>query len=239
MHFRYAPDIDRAFPGLATGLLYAEGIDAARVAPAELADATEPLVARARARLHETPEGEMPEIQAWRRAFAAMGYKPTGTRCAAESLLRRVRKDGRLPSISPLVDVCNAASLAHAIPVAAFDPDRIDAWLEVREAKGSEVYLAFSGEEEAPAAGEIVFADAAGRAHARRWTHRQSAWSAVRPDTRRALLVCEALHETAAQDVARLVDELREGLERLFGVAPHTALLDARRRSFALPDGAP
>ena len=77
----------------------------------------------------------MPEIQAWRRAFAAMGLKPTQYRCAAESLLRRFRKEGSLPRLHPLVDLCNAVSLAFAIPVAVLDVAEI-AWpLEVRYAE--------------------------------------------------------------------------------------------------------
>jgi DNA/RNA-binding domain of Phe-tRNA-synthetase-like protein len=47
-----------------------------------------------------------------------MGLKPTQYRCAAESLLRRYRKERFLPRIHPLVDLCNAISLAFAIPVA-------------------------------------------------------------------------------------------------------------------------
>src|SRR5207237_5536508 len=47
-------------------------------------------------------ESELPEIQAWRRTFSALGLKPTQYRCASESLLRRFRKEGSLPAIHPL-----------------------------------------------------------------------------------------------------------------------------------------
>ena len=46
--------------------------------------------------------------------------------------------------------------------------------------------------------------DGAGRAHARRWTNRQSGYSAVRDTTRTALIVAEALHGSAAGDVPDL-----------------------------------
>lgn len=49
-----------------------------------------------------------------------MGLEPTRCRCASEALLRRLRKDGSLPRIHPLVDLCNAISVAFAVPVAAF-----------------------------------------------------------------------------------------------------------------------
>ncbi len=118
------------------------------------------LQARADARLAGGSEAELPEIQAWRRAFARMGLKPTQYRCASESLLRRYKKERSLPSIHPLVDLCNALSMAYAIPVAVLDADQVDWPLEVRYADGAERYQAFSGETEQPRPGEVVFADA-------------------------------------------------------------------------------
>jgi DNA/RNA-binding domain of Phe-tRNA-synthetase-like protein len=153
MHFQHSADIWRDFPALVPGVLYAEGITAI-----------------AKAQLVTGPEAELPEIQAWRRAFARMGLRPTQYRCAAESLLRRFRKEGSLPRLHPLVDLCNAVLLAFAIPVAVFDA-RAVAWpLEVRYAVGDEDYLTFGGDTEHPAAGEVIFADQAGqrRAHPRR-----------------------------------------------------------------------
>ena len=132
-----------------------------------------------------------------------MGLKPTQYRCAAESLLRRFRKEGSLPRLHPLVDLCNAVSLAFAVPVAVLDADQV-AWpLEVRYASGDEDYLTFGGEVEHPAPGEVIFADQAGQAHARRWTNRQSGRSAVSPATSTVLIVAEALHERRGRDHPR------------------------------------
>lgn len=143
-----------------------------------------------------------------------MGLKPIQYRCAAEALLRRFRKEGTLPSIHPLVDVCNAVSLAYAIPVAVFDLAHVSGDLTVRRALGTETYLSFSGGTETPEPGEVIFADTAGRAHARRWTNRQSALSAIRSATRRVLVVSEAMHDTGRDDVAALRDDLTQALDR-------------------------
>ena len=48
------------------------------------------------------------------------------------------------------------------------DLARISGHLEVRYAVGDEGYLTFSGTTEQPEPNEVIFADAAGRAHARR-----------------------------------------------------------------------
>jgi DNA/RNA-binding domain of Phe-tRNA-synthetase-like protein len=173
-------------------------------------------------RLESGPESELPEIQAWRRAFSRMGLKPTQYRCASESLLRRFRKEKSLPRIHPLIDLCNAISVAYAIPVAAFDVSCLTDFVEVRYAAGTEAYATFSGETEHPEPHEVIFADGAGRAHARRWTNRQSGYSAVRDSTTGILVVAEALHDTAQADVARLTQALAGELAAVWPVPGET-----------------
>jgi DNA/RNA-binding domain of Phe-tRNA-synthetase-like protein len=208
MRFQHSEAIWRDFPLLSAGAVVIQG----KTSDRDVTRQSQRLLARADARLQGLSESELPEIQAWRRAFAQMGLKPTQYRCASEALLRRYRKDKALPHIHPLVDLCNAVSVAYAIPVAVFDLDRVDGNLEVSYANGAEVYLASSGATEHPAPGEVIFADAASQAHARRWTNRQSALSAVGPDSVRALIVAEALHDDAVADVAALLDELQRVL---------------------------
>jgi DNA/RNA-binding domain of Phe-tRNA-synthetase-like protein len=236
MHFQHSAQLWRDFPALVPGVLYAEGITASAEVKTNEYEKT------ARERLAAKTESELPEIQAWRRAYAVMGLKPTQYRCAAESLLRRFRKEGSLPRLHPLVDLCNAVSLAFAIPVAVLDAAEI-AWpLEVGYAKGTEDYLTFGGETEHPAAGEVIFADHAGQAHARRWTNRQSGRSAVRDTTSTVLIVAEALHDQAAADVPELVAALSAEIGQIWqaqtgqaqtGQAkPQTAILTATAPSF-------
>jgi DNA/RNA-binding domain of Phe-tRNA-synthetase-like protein len=224
MRFQHSGDLWGDFPMLVPGVLYAGGITGG----VQAGSAADRFAAIAKSRLAAVPaEGELPEIQAWRRAFAKMGLKPTQYRCASESLLRRFRKEGNLPRLHPLVDLCNAVSLAFAIPVAVFDVSAITGPLEVRYAAGDEDYLTFAGEVEHPAAGEVIFADAAGRAHARRWTNRQSGLSAVRDSTAAALIVAEALHESAPSDVSELIAALAAELQAIWSVTPSHAVLTA------------
>jgi len=229
VEFQHSADIWRDFPKLVPGVLYAEGI----TSTAEAEDAADRFAAIAKSRLAAVAaESELPEIQAWRRAFAQMGLKPTQYRCASESLLRRFRKEGSLPALHPLVDLCNALSLAFAIPVAVLDVEQIASPLEVRYATGDETYLTFAGDVEHPAPGEVIFADRAGQAHARRWTNRQSGLSAVRDTTSTALIVAEALHDSAATDIAELVAILAVELGATWSLTPQTAILTAASPRF-------
>ena len=229
MEFSHHPDIWARFPELAAATLSFGGIHAG-------ANVDEPVArfnAIARDRLASVAsESELPEINAWRRVFSRMGLKPTQYRCASESLLRRFKKEGELPRIHPLIDVCNAASLAYAIPVAAIDAEQV-AWpLQVRTADGSETYLSFGGEIEHPEPGEVSFVDAQGRAHARRWTHRQSGLSAIRDGTRSVLVVMEAVHPSARADVDALASALAGAIESAWGARAVHGQLSAQKPVF-------
>lgn len=228
MRFQHHDEIWRDFPGLVAGVIHAEGITSA----ADVSTPATRFTAAARSRLAQMPESEFREIQSWRRAFTRMGLRPTQYRCAAESLLRRLRTQGSLPRLHPLVDLCNAASLAFAIPVAVLDVSAIAGDLQVRYAAGDEEYLTFSGETEHPAAGEVIFGDDAGRAHARRWTNRQSGLSAVRDSTTTALIVAEALHDSATADIGRLTAAISSELDAIWSVKAAPAILTATAPRF-------
>jgi DNA/RNA-binding domain of Phe-tRNA-synthetase-like protein len=221
MYFEHSSDIWQEFPELSAGVAFIEGIDD----NATLGERTEKFKEIARQRLADQSEAELPEIQAWRRAFSKMSLKPTQYRCASEALLRRFRKEGIIPTVGPPIDLCNAIATAYAIPIAIFDTDRIASSLQVRFATGTETYLAFSGEEEQPEAREVIFADEADRAHARRWTNRQSRFSAVSGETKNALVVAEALHASAASDVANLLAAVVDEFSAIWSVTTTTAIL--------------
>ncbi len=233
MYFRHSPEIWQQFPQLVPGLLVVASIH-----PEVEVDALLQLwYQRARERLDNgQQESDLPEISAWRRVYAQMGLKPTQYRSAGEALLRRFRKEGDLPRLHPLVDLCNAVSLAFALPVAVFDLAKVADYLEVRPARGDEQYLAFSGEIENPAPGEVIFADAANHVHARRWTFRQSRRSTVEPETRQILIVSEGLHATAATDVPALIEALAQGITALWSAPAQRAILTAEtpRLDFSL-----
>ena len=231
MQFSHSDAMWQTFPELRAGGLHAEGIHAAADVEASVVSFS----STAAARLAEAPEGEFPEIQAWRRGFSRMGLKPTQYRCASEALLRRFRQEQALPRLHPLVDLCNAVSLAFAIPIAVFDVEKIAGDLEVRHATGHETYLTFGGEIEYPEQDEVIFADDEGKAHARRWTNRQSGRSAVRETTRSVLIVAEALHASAGEDVARLVGTVADALAQHWPVAPKTAMLTSVSPRFEFP----
>jgi DNA/RNA-binding domain of Phe-tRNA-synthetase-like protein len=240
MHFYHSEEIWATFPTLKVGALHVSGVSASM----DLRDQTQLHLNAARRRLspggsggHPAPqEGQWPEIQAWRRVYATMGLQPTQVRCASEALLRRLRQDGQLPQLHPLVDLCNAVSVHAAVPVAVFDCDRI-AWpLCVRRASGQEIFTNFAGDDEHPVEGEVIYADAAGRAHARRWAHRQSRHSAVGPATSSAFIVLEAFHESASETLREALCWLTGAVGRSTECGSECRLLTVSAPHFRHPE---
>lgn len=206
--FRYEPEILERFPSVVGGVLYATGV-ANGPTPPDLAEAFTTAQAEVQARIGATPLSEIPALAAWRRAFRAFGVDPTQYRSAAEALLRRLTKQGELPSIGTLVDLANLVSISHALPVAVFDERAITGCAAVRFARGDEHWSDLgSSTTDRPSAGEVIFADEADVVVARRWCWRQSAASAARDDTRDILITVEGHHEGAADDVHRALDDL-------------------------------
>jgi DNA/RNA-binding domain of Phe-tRNA-synthetase-like protein len=228
MRFHHHPAIHELAPDLTAGVIRIDGIQP----NVEVTGLLVPFHDRARLRLEAGPEGELPEIQAWRRTFSQMGLKPTQYRCAAEALLRRFRKENGLPAIHPLIDLANAVSLAWATPIAAFDLANVEGDLTVRPALGTEQYLTFAGENETPDPGEVIFADEANVAHARRWSNRQSGRSAIRPETSSVLLVAEAVHPESDATIAGLLEDLLPLLASIWETTTTSAILNSTNPVF-------
>jgi DNA/RNA-binding domain of Phe-tRNA-synthetase-like protein len=206
--FAYDLTIVERFPAVVGGAIHARGVHNGP-APSALTEAFATEQAAVRDRISATPLSELPSLAAWRRTFRAFGVDPTGYRSAAEALLRRLTKQGSLPSINALVDLGNLVSIRYALPVAIFDQASVEGGTTVTLATGIERFTDLgSGTVETPEPGEVVFVDDAGQVSARRWCWRQSAESAAGPATTDVLVTIEGHHETAAADVAAALTDL-------------------------------
>jgi DNA/RNA-binding domain of Phe-tRNA-synthetase-like protein len=191
--------------------------------------------ARVVERIGDRPLSELPSLAAWRRALSAFGVEPTRYRSAAEALLRRLTKQGDIPSLNPLVDLGNLVSIRYGLPVAVFDRRSVTGGTAVRFADGSERFTDLGGDGSAdrPEPGEVIFVDDAGLVSARRWCWRQSVESAARADTTEVLVTVEGHHDGAAADVEAALGDLQTLLARHAGTPEvAAAVLRATRPVF-------
>jgi DNA/RNA-binding domain of Phe-tRNA-synthetase-like protein len=208
VRFAYDFEVAARFPAVAGGVVHAVGVSNGP-SPAALVAAFEAEQKAVLARIGDTPLSELPTLASWRRAFRAFGVDPTAYRSAAEALLRRLTKQGSIPSINALVDIGNLVAIRYGLPVAMFDQRQVTGATTVRFAAGTESFTDLgSGERETPAEGEVIFIDDAGLVSARRWCWRQSSESASGPSTSDVLVTVEGHHDGAEANVRTAVADL-------------------------------
>ncbi|MGH8949747.1 MAG: B3/B4 domain-containing protein, partial [Acidimicrobiia bacterium] len=211
--FRYSDEVIAAFPGTRGGVIHAVGLDNTN-SSSSLAERYREEQAKARSELGDGSLSEIPSLGAWRTTFSGFGVRPTQYRNAAEALLRRLTKQGDIPSINLLVDIANLVSIRWRLPVAVFDQAKATGTTSVRFAAGDERFTDLGGDvPTSPEPGEVVFVDETGLVSARRWCWRQSDQSAARPTTVEVLITVEGQHPGAEADVAGATQDLLDLLD--------------------------
>ena len=224
--FEYNSEIIELFPEAQAGVVIGQALN--RPSPEELKARFLHEQQAVLAQIGDTPLSELETLAAWRAAFRRFGVNPTKYRSAVEALLRRLTKQGDIPSINALVDIGNLVSIRHRVPVAVFDLDRTAGSIVVQLSKGDESFTPlFVEEAEHPESGEVIFIDGNGLVAARRWCWRQSDQSAARMETRSVMLVTEAHHQEGAETVQQAAADLRELCAEFLGNAWETGFVNA------------
>jgi DNA/RNA-binding domain of Phe-tRNA-synthetase-like protein len=231
--FRYSEQITRDFPLIRGGVVHITGLSNGPTPPS-LLDHYAREQTLVREAIGDRPLSEIPSLSAWRRAFSSFGVKPTQYRSAAEALLRRLTKQGDIPSINLAVDIANLVSIRHRMPVAVFDLRATTGATTVRYSTGAEGFTDLGSDDVThPERGEVIFVDEADLVSARRWCWRQSDQSATRHDTREALVTVEGQHENAPADVEAALEDLLD----LFANHSSTASITSAILSPTHPEG--
>lgn len=221
---RVTDEIFERFPGVRIGTVVATGVDNGGDRP-ELTAALRDAEAAARQALGDGPLVEHPRIAPWREAYRAFGAKPKKYPSSLEALARRVLKGEELPTVLPLVDLYNAVSLRHLLPVGGEDLERLVGPLVLRLAGEDEPPVSLLGrpQPQAPAPGEVIYADDAG-AVCRRWNWREAARTRLRAETTDAILVVEALPPVTGDELQVALDELASRVTASCGGRCETAV---------------
>ncbi|MDQ1072726.1 B3/B4 domain-containing protein [Streptomyces canus] len=159
---------------------------------------------------------EDPHMAAWQEVYTAFGSKPSRTRNSAEALAKRALSDAGLPRINLLVDLYNAISVAHLVPVGGEDLDRIRGGMRLVRAAGDEDFVTVAGGEEAvehPDVGEVIWRDEEG-VTCRRWNWRQGPRTRLTEETVSGVFLLEGMAPMPLADMEKAATELAELLEK-------------------------
>ncbi|HMK81204.1 MAG TPA: phenylalanine--tRNA ligase beta subunit-related protein, partial [Xanthobacteraceae bacterium] len=171
----------------------------------------------------------IPGVAAWRAAYKAFGIKQTRYRSSVERLVKNVLAGRALARINTFVDLYNAVSLRHVLPLGADDLDEVTPPLAFRYAREGDSFVDMAEEGEAPEApkpGEVVYADAA-HVLCRRWNWRQDGRSIITPATTRAVVTVQS---NGAGDVNAGAHDLSDLITTFCGGRCRIALLNAETR---------
>jgi DNA/RNA-binding domain of Phe-tRNA-synthetase-like protein len=196
-----------AHPDYVAVLIVAEGLR-----PGPSSTHSEDLLLQAEAQAGTLLDGrephDLPEVLAWRQAYADFGVKPREARSSVEALLRRVGVG--LPRIDRLTDVYNAVSVMHRVPIGGEDLGGYTGPPRLAVAAGDETFDTVADGQPAlhtVTAGEIVWSDDAG-VTCRRWNWRQCVRTRLTEATTDALFIVDGLGPDAGLRARAAADDL-------------------------------
>ncbi|OWK24906.1 hypothetical protein AJ87_17125 [Rhizobium yanglingense] len=163
------------------------------------------------------PEWGDAHLASWGEAYSRFGAKANRTPSSAQALKKRVEKDGRLPSINPLVDLYNAVSLRFAVPVGGENFDAYVGKPRLSVAEGTEAFdTVMNGEAvvENPAKGEVIWRDDVG-VTCRRWNWRQGTRTRLDAVGGRMWFILESLATMPEEALEEAGNMLVSGLREL------------------------
>ena len=169
----------------------------------------------------------------WRRAS---GRLPHALRvCSIEALFTRIAKGKGMPHINPVVDLGNAISLKYTLPLGAHDLGDAGDDIQVRLSRPGDTFLPFgSTEEEAPDAGEVVYA-VGSQVRTRRWTWRQSEHGKIEAGSSSIFFPIDGFSNFNKETVMEARDELSRWIARLFSCQVWTGFVDRDHPEMELP----
>ncbi len=168
MQFAVEERLFDMFPGLTIGVLIC-AVDNTRYGEDELEAVLEGLRSSFP---YEKPQ-DHPHVRVWREAFTKLGVSASKYYSSIEALLRRALKGGGFPRINPLVDLYNALSLRHLVPMGGHALAPLEGDLALCFAQGTEPFAPMDGGgSEVADRDEVIYRDGE-EVLTRRWVWRQ------------------------------------------------------------------
>lgn len=233
MNFVIENSIFEALPTLCVGVVAAKGLDNSRSYP-DIVRLLDSAVKSAEARFSGKKVKEEPEILPYRAAFQALGINPNKYMCSIEALFTRIAKGKGMPHINPLVDLNNAVSLMHTLPMGTHDLSLSEEDIVIRYAKAGDTFLPFGAEtEESPELGEIVYA-VGSQIRTRRWTWRQSEHGKIDADTSYVFFPIDGFIGVNDAEVKAAADQLEALLREYFSCHTVKGFVDKSNPSMSL-----
>ncbi|BCP61278.1 B3/4 domain protein [Streptococcus parasuis] len=221
------------FPDAKIGVLLLKDYKTLVQSPDELVKLLEESNGIAQKFLTEDTFSENEVIRTYRQAYQKFKTKK-GARSSIEALLKRSTSDRPVTTISPLVDIYNAASLRFGLPCGAEDLDTFVGNLQLTVTEGGDEFYLIGDENNNPTLpGEVCYKDDKG-AVCRCFNWRDGERTMITDETKNAFLVMELVNSDRVEDLENALDFISQHAEKFLGVVPEKYLLDCDRHAIAL-----
>ena len=158
MRFFVENEVFEKLDNVCFGVVVARGIDNV-TNKSEIKDMLESNISSICEQIANQNVKEHPRIVPYRDAFIKLGFNPNKFAPSVEALITRIAKKGQLPAINNVVDLANAVSIKHILPIGAHDIDLLKDQITVRLSVAGDSFSPFGvSEPEALEPGEVVVA---------------------------------------------------------------------------------
>jgi len=233
VEFVVAADVFERNQNLCFGVVVADGIDN-RTEITEISDTLQRSVARIREEFKETKVKEDHRIIYFREAFRNLGINPNKYMSSIEAMATRISKGGQIPSINNAVNLANAVSLKHLLPIGTHDVEGLESDMMVRFAGPEDFFVPFGQTEaERPDPGELIYVTGT-KVKTRRWIWRQSEIGKVTEVSAHIFFPIDGLIGKNDKAVLSARDEIAQSCAQLFDCRIRTGFIDKNNRAMDL-----
>lgn len=232
MKFHVEDRVFQVLPDYCVGVVVACGIDN-HVPNARIDGMLDEAVAAFAEEFKDVNLKEDARIVPFRDAFRKLGINPNKFMCSIEALAKRVQKKGELPHINAVVNVGNAVSLKHCVPIGAHDIEQLENEdMAIRFAVPEDTFVPMGSTDiEKPDENELVYVSG-NTVKTRRWTWRQSEDGKIADDTKDVLYPVDGFIGVNYDKVIEARDELAQILTDIYGCSIEVGMIDKANQSF-------
>jgi len=230
MYIRISPDLFKKQNDLLIGVVVAEGIDN-KTENKGITDLLASVVAREKQLVMGKQVKDFREFEPYHTAMRNFGISLSRFQMSVEAMLKRLSKGDDMPSISPIVDLGNAVSLQHHVPIGAHDIGSLVDDLEIRCVKDDDVFegaddsSGFDREEVVYASGKSI--------RTRRWIWRQMPAGRTGPDSKNLVFPIDGFASNK-ETILAARDALSTYIKNYLGCEVKIGLIDKDSPSFKI-----
>ncbi len=236
MLFSIQKELFDRLPDITIGVVVGAGLDNSRPSP-EISAFLLQTVEQLRGSFQTEKVQDHPRIRPWRTAFSRLGISGSKFPSSIESMARRILRGDPFPTVNPLVNLYNAVSLEHLVPMGGHDLDPLTGKILLGFAEGWEPFTPMGGGEKVIVPkGELVYRDDE-EVLTRNWVWRQCDKDKTTEKTKNIFIPIDVLGEVGRGVAEEIIRELADLIPRYLGGSVFSAVLSRERASMEFVPG--